>query len=149
MRTRTLLALALGCAVAIMVAGAVFLLQLAGRDDPPPPAPFGEPVMVGDMAVTVLHVTERDGRLSIEVRLGGVDDADGGTAFRLIASGRPAPPIAPVDGEPCAATAVAPANCFLAFDVSGADGRSRVLFYDRGDDQARWLAEDDTVASRE
>ena len=27
----------------------------------------------------------------------------------------------------------------IEFDVAGADGASRVLFYERGDDQARWL----------
>jgi hypothetical protein len=27
----------------------------------------------------------------------------------------------------------------IRFDVSGANGDSRVLFYERGDDRARWV----------
>jgi hypothetical protein len=137
MKTRTLLLLALGCGVAILLAGGVLFVQLAGRDDPEPPAPIGRPVAVGDMTVTVEGSTETRGVLTVAVVLGGVEDPDGASGFRLIASGRPAVP----DDEgtdACGATTTSPTGCDLRFDVSTADGTSRVLFYRRGDDQARW-----------
>ncbi|MCU0261422.1 MAG: hypothetical protein MUE78_10415, partial [Ilumatobacteraceae bacterium] len=65
--------------------------------------------------------------------IGGVDDPDGAEQFRLIAAGRPAPLV-----DSCGATTVEAAPCTLVFDVSGADGRSRQLLYDRGDESARW-----------
>jgi len=135
MKTRTLLLLALGCAVAIMVAGAVMLFQLTRDQDAGEPTPIGRAVEVGDMGVTVQGAEEVGGVLSVHVRIGGVDDPDGTADFRLIASGRP------IRQEPgtCGPTAVAAQECELRFDVSTADGTSRVLFYDRGDDQARWV----------
>ena len=136
MKTRTLLLLALACGVAILLAGGVLLVQLAGRDDPEPPAALGEVVQIGDMSVQVDEATERDGVVLVDVTIGGVADEDGAAGFRMIASGRPAPP---VEGEQaCGATTVATSACVLRFDVSGADGSSRVLFYARGDEAARW-----------
>ena len=51
MKTRTLLLLALACGVAIMLAGAVFLVQLSGQDDVEPPVALGDAVTAGDMTV--------------------------------------------------------------------------------------------------
>ena len=53
MKTRTLLLLALACGVAIMAAGAVFLVQLSRQADAAPPVPLGEATEVGDMRVVV------------------------------------------------------------------------------------------------
>jgi hypothetical protein len=139
MKTRTLLLLALGCGLMIMVAGAVFLFQLAGQDDVAPPTAIGESVEVGDMTVTVLGEVEVDGLLTVEVNIGGVDDADGVDAFRLIASGRAVAPLPGTEDGDCVATTVEPRSCTVSFDVTDADGSSRVLFYDRGDDGARWV----------
>ncbi len=135
MKTRTLLLLALGCAVAIMIAGAVMLFQLTRDQDAGEPTPIGRAVDVGDMSVTVDGAEEVGGVLSVRVRIGGVDDQDGTADFRLIASGRP------IRQEPgtCGPTTGSLQECELRFDVSTADGTSRVLFYDRGDDQARWV----------
>lgn len=137
MKTRTLLLLALGCGLMIMVAGAVFLFQLAGQDDVEPATPIGDSVEVGDMTVAVVGDTENEGTLDVEVTIGGVDDPDGLDGFRLIASGRAVSPTTPGGG--CVATTVEVRACTVRFDVSGADGSSRVLFYDRGDDGARWV----------
>jgi hypothetical protein len=90
--------------------------------------------MIGDMRVTVLGAAEDGDRLDVDVLLGGVDDADGAEGFRLIASGRPVP----AGAGSCGATTVTSNPCTLVFDVSTADGESRVLRYRRGDDQARW-----------
>lgn len=130
--------LALGCGVAIMLAGAVFLFQLTRQDDVASPTPLGEPVDVADMRLIADAANEVAGELAITVTIGGVDDADGAAGFRLIASGRPLEPLPPgPDG--CAATTVAPTTCVVRFDVSTADGDARVLFYDRGEDRARWV----------
>jgi hypothetical protein len=132
MKTRTLLLLALACGVMIMVAGAVFLFQLAGQDEVAPATAVGESVEVGDMTVTVVGEVEVDGVLT-------VDDDDGVESFRLIASGRALTPLPATEDTDCDATTVAARSCTVRFDVSDADGSSRVLFYDRGDDGARWV----------
>lgn len=137
MKTRTLLLLALVCGTAILLAGGVMLFQLTGESDLADPTPVGEPALVGDMTVIVEDVDETTGELEVLLRIGGVDDPDGGSGFRLIASGRPVLPTA--SPESCDLTTVAEQECSLHFDVSSADGSSRVLFYERGDEQARWV----------
>ncbi len=139
MKTRTLLLLALGCGLAIMLAGAVFLVQLTTQDDVAEPVPIGEQVEVGDMSVTVLGAVETGDALDVSIRIGGVDDSDGATGFRLIASGRPLTPDRAARGGLCGATTSVEQECLVRFDVSTADGNSRVLFYERGDEQARWV----------
>lgn len=139
MRTRTLLVLALACGLAILLAGGVVLVQLLNRADATPPTPLGEPARVGDMVVTVTGSSERSGAIVADVEIGGVDDPDGSSGFRLIASGREAPRRAVGSPGECEATSVEVISCSVAFDTSAADGVSRVLFYRRGDQQARWV----------
>ena len=139
MKTRTLLLLALACGLAIMVAGAVFLFQLTTQDDLAEPVPIGVATRVADMDVVVEGWEERGDELSVAVRVGGVDDPDGAEGFRLIASGRPLVPVTTGAGGNCGATTVEERACVVNFDVSTADGTSRVLFYERGDQQARWV----------
>jgi hypothetical protein len=135
MRTRTLLLLALACGVAIMLAGAVFLFQLSTQDELAEPVPIGEQTQVGDMWVTVTSVDETNGALSLVIEVGGTRDEQPADEFRLLASGR---------GVSVAETTCPPSGpevqtCTVTFDVSQADGVSRVLFYERGDDRARWV----------
>ncbi len=139
MKTRTLMLLALGCGVAIMLAGAVFLFQLTTQDELETPVSIGERTMVGDMVVTVTQTEEVDGVLDVSVRIGGVEDENGSSGFRLIASGRPVTPDLGAREEICGSTDIEPQACVVRFDVSAADGASRVLFYERGDEQARWV----------
>ena len=87
MRTRTLLLLAVVCGLAILIAGVVQLLRVAGQDDPPRAVAIGEPVRVGDMRVTVEGVSERSGSVLVDVELGGVDDPDGAEGFTLTTPG--------------------------------------------------------------
>jgi hypothetical protein len=135
-KTRTLLLLATACGLMIMIAGAVFLVQLSTQDEALPPAVIGEPTQVGDMRVTVVGASEGGGLLTVEVELGGTEDDQPADEFRLIASGRAARAVS----STCGATTTSAAQaCELAFDVSGADGDGRVLFYARGEDQARWV----------
>jgi len=138
MKTRTLLLLALACGIAIMLAGAVFLFQLATRDAVAEPIAVGSPVEVGDMTVLVEGSSERAGELTVRIRIGGVDDLDGTAGFHLIASGRPVSRSTDDAADACGATTVTDQECVLRFDTSTADGTSRVLFYERGDDGVRW-----------
>jgi hypothetical protein len=139
MKTRTLLLLALACGVTIMVAGAVLLVQLSRQADAAPPVPLGVATDVGDMRVVVAEAVEHDGRLDVTVTIGGVADADGVSGFRLIASGRAATPEVTSASDACAVITTEPQRCTIRFDVSGSGGDSRVLFYERGDDRARWV----------
>jgi hypothetical protein len=133
-RTRTLLLLAVACGLAILAAGVVQLLRIAGQDEPPPAATIGEPVQIGDLTVTVEGYAERDDRAVVDLALGGVDDPDGTDDFRLVVPGES---LAPVDDE-CGGATVAQRACSLTFDLAGTEGSSRVLLYRRGDEQARW-----------
>ena len=139
MKTRTLLLLALACGVAIMAAGAVLLVQLNRQADAAPPVPLGVATEVGDMRVVVDAAVEHDGVLDVTVTIGGVDDADGASGFGLIASGHPVVPEAAAAAGRCAETSTEPQRCTIRFDVAGAGGDSRVLFYERGDERARWV----------
>lgn len=135
MKTRTLLILALGCGLAIMLAGAVFLFQLSTQDDLAEPVAIGEQVQVGDMHVTVANVDETAGVLAVAIEIGGTADDQPADEFRLIASGRGMS----VADTTCPPTGNGAVTCVVTFDVSLADGVSRVLFYERGEDQARWV----------
>ena len=137
MKTRTLLLLALGCGLAILLAGGVLLVMLAGQDDPRPPVAIGVDSEIGDLHVTVLSAAAQSEAqtLTVELQLGGVNDPDAAAGFELIASGRPIPPS---DASTCVMATEEPRRCTLVFDVSTADGESRVLRYRRGDEQARW-----------
>lgn len=139
MKTRTLLLLALGCGIAIMLAGAVFLIQLSGREEVEPAVPIGDTATVGDMTVAVERADERGGVIDVTVRIGGVVDDDATDGFRLIASGRATDPVPDAFDGRCAATTGSVQTCVVRFDVSGADGSSRVLFYARGEDSERWV----------
>jgi hypothetical protein len=134
-KTRNLLLLALACGLAIMLAGAVFFFQLATQDEAEPPVEIGEPVEVGDMSVTVDEAIETGGRLVVSIRIGGAADDDPSDEFRLIASARPVA----VAATDCVASSAVTQECTVEFDVSGVDGVSRQLFYERGDEQARWV----------
>lgn len=135
MKTRNLLLLALGCGLAIMLAGAVFFFQLATQDDVEPPAAVGAPIEVGDMTVTIGGFEESGGVVRVDVTVGGTDDEDPSDEFRMIASARPVPLIV----TSCGPSDGADQTCTIEFDVAGIDGTSRVLFYERGDEQARWV----------
>lgn len=138
MRTRTLLLLAVGCGLAILVAGTVFLLQLANDDQNADFRNVGESVAVGDLHVVVEGYEETDENATVAVTLGGVDDTDGIDEFRLVLADASLIPVRGIDGA-CAATTVAEQSCTLTFDLADdAPGGSRILLYRRGDDVARW-----------
>ena len=147
MKTRTLLLLAVGTALAILLAGGVLLFQLSNEQNAVNAVQIGTQVQVGDVSIQVLGVDGSDdadaqspgGRiLGVDVALGGVDDVDGLDSFRLVTGDRSLSPIdAPADGR-CTTITTAVTTCRLDFDVSGAETSSRVLVVRRGDEQANW-----------
>lgn len=117
-----------------MVAGAAFFIRLTRQPPLTPAATIGQSVAVGDLTVVVESAPETSGTLVVEIVAEGVNGDVVGD-FRLIASGRRVDP----EPNPCVASADRPVNCEVRFDVSNADGTSRVLFVERGDQQARWV----------
>lgn len=138
MKTRTLLLLSVAMALAILLAGGVFLLQLSTGSASVRTAAIGEPVRVGDVDTTVIEATEDDGALAVTVEVGGIDDSDGVESFALVTGDRRLSPLtAPADGR-CASITEVPQQCRIDFDVSAAESSSRVLVLRRGDDQRNW-----------
>ncbi|CAN5721230.1 hypothetical protein BH18ACT2_BH18ACT2_17640 [soil metagenome] len=140
MRTRTLLVLAVGCGLIILVAGVVQLLRLAGQEDSVRAVAVGVPATIGDLTITVEGFEEDAGQALVVLELGGIDDGDGADDFRLVVPGSSLPSTAIADAElpACVATTIEAQRCVLTFDVNAVDGSSRVLLYRRGDERVRW-----------
>ena len=138
MRTRTLLILAVCCGFAILFAGGIQLLRIANQESSDVEfSELGERVQVGDMTIVVESFTEADGVATIAVRIGGVDDDDGATDFRLGVAGEVIAANRSGDAA-CGATTLAEQTCILRFSVADAAGGTRILVYERGDEDARW-----------
>jgi hypothetical protein len=140
MKTRTLLLLSVGTALAILMAGGVFLLQLAAQDDATDLASIGDPAQVGDVIVTVLSADEAGGIMAVDIEIGGTDDGDGIETFRLVTGDHRLAPLhagSGADGR-CASITVEATVCRIDFDVSATETSSRVLVMRRGDDQTNW-----------
>jgi hypothetical protein len=139
MKTRTLLLLSVAVALAILLAGGVFLFQLTSETAAVERAEVGQAVSVGDVDVTVLGVSGGEPILSIDVELGGIDDPVGVDSFALVTGDRRLEPItAPAAGR-CVDIVLETQRCRIDFDVSGADGSNRLLVLRRGDDQRNWV----------
>jgi len=139
MRTRTLLLLSVGVALMILLAGGVLLLQLSDETAAVEPAGVGQSVRVGDVDVTVFGAQESSTLFSVDVEVGGVDDAL--DSFSLATGDRRLEPVtATADGR-CTEIKVADQRCRIEFDVSASDGSNRVLVLLRGDDQRNWVLE--------
>lgn len=133
MKTRTLLLLAVGCGLAILLAGGVQLLRVAGQDDPARPLRVGESATIGDAHVTVDLAEAGGDGLVVTLRVGGVDDPDAGDGFTLVTDS----PLRP-SYNGCRAFAETQRDCELRFDVGGAKTQARVLVFSRLDKRVRW-----------
>jgi len=135
-KTRTLLLLAVGCGLAILVAGVVFLLQLAAEEEPELLGVGGR-AEVGDLAITVDDYAETDGAAVVTVTMGGVDDADGLESFHLtVPQNRLSPSGEATDR--CVELTEATQTCTLTFALGDAAGGSRLFVVQRGDADATW-----------
>ena len=140
MKTRTLLLLAVGTALAILLAGGVLLFQLSSESDAVPTVALGDETQIGDVTITVFGpAAAAAGDLyGVDVELAGVDDPDGLGSIRLVTGDRSLAPVrATADGR-CTEITEAPVRCRLDFDTSGSETTSRVVVMRRGDDQANW-----------
>ena len=138
MRTRTLLLLSVATALAILLAGGVLLIQLAGEQDTIEASALGERVRVGDVSVTVFDTRAEGDRFVVDVELGGVDDLDGLDGFRLVTGDRELSALTAPAADRCTAIEVELRRCSLEFDVGAAATSSRVLVLRRGEDRATW-----------
>jgi hypothetical protein len=139
MKTRTLLLLSVGTALAILLAGGVLLFQLSNEQSTVDTIGLDRQVQIGDVSIIVDDVaTEGSEVLGVVVELGGVDDPDGLESFRLVTGDRSLTPMtAPAEGR-CTEITTDVVGCRLDFDVSGTETSSRVLVMRRGDQQANW-----------
>lgn len=138
MKTRTLLLLSVGCGLAILVAGMVVLLQLAGQPTPAAPLAVGSGAQAGDLHVVVESATlDATGKVvQVEITWAGTDDVDAAIDFSLVAPGLVARPDA--EGTTCGASTVAASRCTLAFEVAAAEGTARQLVLERAGEKVRW-----------
>src|SRR3954467_2305925 len=88
MRTRTLLLLAIGCGLVILLAGGIQLLRVSGQEQTSTLLRQGETGTAGDVAVELASPTVEPSQLVAVVRLGGVDDPHGLDGFTLVAPGK-------------------------------------------------------------
>ena len=141
MKTRTLLLLAVGTALAILLAGGVLLFQLSSESNAVPTVALGDEAQIGDVSITVFGAAPTDAGADlygVDVELAGVDDPDGLDSILLVTGDQSLAPLrAAADGR-CTEITEAPVRCRLDFDTSGSETSSRVVVMRRGDDQANW-----------
>jgi hypothetical protein len=136
-KTRTLLLLAVGCGLVILVAGSIKLFLVAD-DTAPKHLSVGASGTVGDMVVTVVDAHSVANQMLVDVALTGATDDDGATSFVYGTGSHQYSPTAPPAGAgaACGATvADATTRCVLAFDTDEPQG---VLRYDRAGETLRW-----------
>ncbi len=135
MRTRTLLLLAIGCGLVILVAGGIQLLRVGGQQQTAKLLKAGEPGRAGDVTVELVSSSLRDDSVVAVVRIGGVDDPHGLDGFTLVGPGK----VLAVTSSDCTGIAVDPVDCALTFATIGMKGTSRQLIFHRADAQLRWV----------
>jgi hypothetical protein len=138
MKTRTLLLLAVGCGIAILVAGMFVLLRL-DHQSTSAPLGIGQQGVAGDARVTVEGARVVDGDLLVTVQLGGVDDPTGVKGFSLIAPNRRVPAGPDQNrADRCHGFTVASHTCVLSFPTAGLEGTVRQLVFERATEKVRW-----------
>jgi hypothetical protein len=138
MSTRKLILLALACGLAILIAGGVKLLQVAGEEPTVAVLTLGSPARVGDVTAIVHAIDQQTEAVLVDVELGGVAGVDPAAGWIMLADGDRREPIGLPEGlgRPCAAT---PANgterCTVAFPAAD---RVQAVAYARGGEQRQW-----------
>jgi hypothetical protein len=135
MRTRTLLLLAIGCGLVILLAGGIQLLRVGDQQQTVKQLKTGESGRAGDVGVMLVSSSATPSRIVAVVRVGGVDDVRGLDGFTLVGPGK----VLPIASSTCQQIAVQNADCELTFDTTGLPGTSRQLIFRRADQQLRWV----------
>ena len=133
MKTRTLLLLAVTCGLAILVAGTVLLLRVSGGESPRLTA-LGVEARAGDARATLLGVDIAATQVTVQMRLGGVDDPNALDGFTMFYTGGAGKPV----GGTCAGLTIAMRDCTIVFDNASVPGTSRLLVWERAGDEVRW-----------
>lgn len=136
MKTRTLLLLAVTCGLAILVAGTLQLLRLAGQQETTTLG-VGDTGRAGDAVIVVTDYREDATHAVVTVTLSGVDDPEGISGFGLANVSRIAAPTGEGDAA-CTALTREEVTCTLTFSTDGFDGPSRQLVFRRAEEQVRW-----------
>lgn len=146
MSTRKLILAALVCGLAILLAGGVFLVTLAGNRDeltvPTILAP-GERAALGAIEARFVGTEPGQSARVVRIELAADDEPipDAGAGWSLV-EGSLRPPVAVPDGAGALACdgvtvpATGVVECLLAFEVG--DGGAGFLEYARGDARVRW-----------
>jgi len=135
MRTKTLLLLAVGCGLIILLAGGIQLLRVGGQQQSTKVLATGQPGKAGDVTVALVSTTVGQSDVTAVVRVGGVDDPDGLDGFTLVAPGK----VVAVTRSDCDGISVASVDCALTFSTTDLQGTSRQLIFHRADQQLRWV----------
>jgi hypothetical protein len=135
MRTRTLLLLAIGCGLVILLAGGIQLLRVGGQQQTAKLLKAGQQGNAGDVTVELVSSSLGAGNLVAVVRIGGVDDPKGLDGFTLVGPGK----VLPISSSDCKGIVVDPVDCELTFATVGMNGTSRQLIFHRADEQLRWV----------
>jgi hypothetical protein len=135
MRTRTLLLLAIGCGLVILLAGGIQLLRVGGQQQSAKLLTVGEPGKAGDVTVQLAASSVQGTSLVAAIRVGGTDDPNGLAGFTLVGPGT----VVAVTSSTCAGITAQPIDCSLTFDTSTMAGTSRQLIFHRADQQLRWV----------
>src|SRR5213078_1697126 len=88
MRTKTLLLLAVGCGLIILLAGGIQLLRVGGQQQSAKLLDTGQPGKAGDVTVELVSTTVGQQDVTAVVRVGGVDDPHGLDGFTLVGPGK-------------------------------------------------------------
>src|SRR5471030_821831 len=88
MRTRTLLLLAIGCGLVILLAGGIQLLRVGGQQQTATLLTVDQPGTAGDVTVELVSTTVGPTELVAVVRVKGVDDPHGLDGFSLVGPGK-------------------------------------------------------------
>lgn len=135
MRTRTLLLLAIGCGLVILLAGGIQLLRLGRQEQSATLLRIGEPGRAGDVTVELLSSSAQPSALVARIRVGGIDDPDGLDGFSLVGPGK----VQAVSSSTCDGIGVDVVECALTFATGEMQGTARQLIFRRADDQLRWV----------
>lgn len=135
MRTRTLLLLAIGCGLLILLAGGIQLLRVGGQQPTAKLLVTGQPGTAGDVSVELVSSSIGAANLVAVVRVGGTDDPEGLNGFKLVGPGK----ALSVTTSDCRGISVDPNDCTLTFATAGMQGTYRQLNFERADQQLRWV----------
>lgn len=134
-KTKTLLLLSLGCAIAILGAGIGLVFRIGSSGDTSTPSEYGVTAEVGDLQV-VLTNSERSGnRQYIDVDVWGVNEETVVDSFVVISGGDQ------ISAEPsnCASSVEVQQSCEIVFVLATDAAGPAVLLVTRGEERARWV----------